>query len=51
MIVKKKKSTWNWWNSFKNTIEHICLKCDFDLENLSVTKNIHFYVIQNMDAW
>jgi hypothetical protein len=40
-----KKNTWNWWNSFRNSFEHICLQCVFDLENLSLRK-----IIQSMDA-
>jgi len=37
MIINKKR-TWNSENSFKNTFEHICFKCVFDLENYEFWK-------------
>ncbi len=36
---------------FKTQFEHICFKHVFDFENMLLTKVIHFYVIQSMNAY
>jgi hypothetical protein len=36
---------------FKTQFDHICFKNVFNFENVLLTKVIHFYVIQNMNAY
>ncbi len=53
-MIKKAKG-FELMNLFFNRFEHIWLKSAFDpknysFENVPLTKNIHIYVIENMNA-